>query len=378
VVVCGACALFGVPAIMSTLSAATPAVIVTPIPLDSTETPEPVVTAITQNGGVSTILPKVTPKPTLKATPETPANGSSGASGIDATAAAEIDMAATAVAGTPQVNDDRYLVLAPGIDMALARIPPGEFNMGSADSDKDAAREEKPQHTVKLDDYWISVDDITVEEFALFVRATGYKTTAETLGTGLVFNSSSALVQVKEATWRQPGGPIVNVPIDLDYPVVQVSWDDANAFCHWASEVSERRVKLPSEAQWEKAARGTDGRLYPWGNTPPDATLLNFDNQVGNVEPGGMYSPNGDSPYGVSDMAGNVWQWTSSLSMPYPYVANDGREDTSNRDNRVLRGGAFRSGFITSPKNSVRSAARGVADPAYRNGFVSFRVVVMP
>jgi formylglycine-generating enzyme required for sulfatase activity len=64
--------------------------------------------------------------------------------------------------------------------------------------------------------------------------------------------------------------------------------------------------------------------------------------------------------------------------MPYPYVANDGREDTSNRDNRVLRGGAFRSGFITSPKNSVRSAARGVADPAYRNGFVSFRVVVMP
>ncbi len=351
----------------------------TPIPLDLTNTPKSAV-AVTAPKGRSTASPKATPKVTTRATatPVPQTDATVDVAGIEATVAAEIDVAATEIAGTPLAADERYLELAPGIEIALARVPAGEFVMGSADSDKDAAHDEKPQHTVTVGEYWIAVDDITVEQFAAFVQATGYKTTAETLGTGLVFNSASALVQVKGASWRQPGGAIDSVPNDLDYPVVQVSWDDANAFCLWASKVSGRRVRLPSEAQWEKAARGTDARLYPWGNTPPESNLLNFDNQVGNVEPVASHSPDGDSPYGLSDMAGNVWQWTSSLALPYPYAANDGREDTTSRENRVLRGGAFRNGFIPSAKNNVRSAARGVAEPTSRNVFISFRVVVLP
>ncbi|HEY3291658.1 MAG TPA: SUMF1/EgtB/PvdO family nonheme iron enzyme [Anaerolineae bacterium] len=353
------------------------------IPSAKTDTP-----TAASRGEASTIEPaatdettgsqKSTTAPSEQST-EVPTTGhTSSSSALEATTAARIEEAATAAAGTNATSDDRILSLQPGIELALARVPAGEFLMGSADNDKDAAREEKPQELIKLDDYWISVDDVTVEEFAAFVQATGYRTTAETVGTGLAFNSATSLVQIKGANWLQPGGPNAKVPIDLDFPVVQVSWDDANAFCAWASKVSGRKVKLPTEAQWEKAARGNDGRIYPWGNNQPDSTLLNWNNQVGHVEAVSTYSPGGDSPYGVSDMAGNVWQWTSSLPLPYPYIGNDGREDASSRDARVLRGGAFLSGFITSPKNSVRSAARGVADPTYRNGFVSFRVVVAP
>ena len=155
--------------------------------------------------------------------------------------------------------------------------------------------------------------------------------------------------------------------------MVQVSWDDTVAFCAWASQVSGRKVQLPSEAQWEKAARGTDGRLYPWGNDSPDSTHANFNSSVGDTTPVGKYSQQGDSPYGAADMAGNVWQWTSSLYKPYPYKAADGREDQQSRDVRVLRGGSFsyEAGFI-------RCAYRGGRDPVLRGGNYGFRVVASP
>jgi formylglycine-generating enzyme required for sulfatase activity len=168
-----------------------------------------------------------------------------------------------------------------------------------------------------------------------------------------------------------------------DHPVVYVSWRDAVAFCTWLSRETGREFTLPSEAEWEKAARGTDGQIYPWGDDPPTPELCNFGKNVGNTTPVGKYSPAGDSPYGCVDMAGNVWEWTRSLwgtrldepDFGYPYDPGDGREDleAANRVLRVLRGGAF-----DDDETFVRCAYRSDRNPFDRGGNLGFRVVASP
>ena len=145
------------------------------------------------------------------------------------------------------------------------------------------------------------------------------------------------------------------------------------AFCDWASQVTGRNVHLPSEAQWEKAARGTDGRIYPWGDQGPDRTYCNFNRNVEDTTPVYKYSPKGDSPYGCVDMAGNVWEWTSSLHREYPYNPADGREDLKDRGTRVARGGAH----YYLPEWS-RCANRWGFNPEHAEGNLGFRVVVSP
>jgi formylglycine-generating enzyme required for sulfatase activity len=155
--------------------------------------------------------------------------------------------------------------------------------------------------------------------------------------------------------------------------VAYVSWDDAQAYCRWLGERSGLRVMLPSEAGWEKAARGTDARLFPWGNEPPDDSHCNFNNNVRGTTSVGQYSPRGDSPYGCADMAGNVWEWTRSEFKPYPYDPADGREDLQPAAHRVLRGGAF-----NFDEGSMRCAYRFNLSPDLRLDYLGFRIVVVP
>ena len=221
----------------------------------------------------------------------------------------------------------------------LVWVPPGRFRMGSSQAPKD----ELPQHEVALPGYWIGRYPVTVAQFRAFVTMSGYKP--------------------HEHCLQDPD----------NHPVRYVTWNEAMAYCQWLSQTTGLPVALPSEAEWEKAARGTDGRLWPWGDEPPDSTRCNSNNNVKNTTPVGQYSPCGDSPYGCADMAGNVWEWTHSLYKRYPYKATDGREAPQSSGSRVVRGGSwfYHKGF-------ARAAARGYYDPDYRGNNNGFRVCVRP
>jgi formylglycine-generating enzyme required for sulfatase activity len=242
-------------------------------------------------------------------------------------------------------------------ELGLVKVPEGEFLMGS-DDDLDS---EKPQHVLYLPDFYIGRYPVTVKEFREYVEASG----------------------------KQPGdtdrlaGP-------SDHPVVRVSWHEAVAYARWYG------YTLPSEAEWEKSARGTDGRRYPWGNEwqTEHANTYEYWREQRNLlkklfrrfrgfstTEVGRFSPAGDSPFGCTDMAGNVWEWTWSIwgkdprepEFGYPYQPHDGREDESSDHLRVLRGGAF-----GRDHGSARCSYRGRGAPDFRSGHVGFRVVVLP
>jgi formylglycine-generating enzyme required for sulfatase activity len=267
----------------------------------------------------------------------------------------------------PKVAAPQPKVTKPTTALPLAiewiTIPAGEFLMGS-DKKKDgrARDDETPQHKLYLPEYRIARVPVTVAQFAAFVQATGYRTTAEERGSAVVYTGSE-WKDVKGANWSHPRGPQSDVRQKQDHPVTCVSWRDAQAFCQWAG------VRLPTEAEWEKAARGTDGRIFPWGDDAPTKDHCNFAMNVKDTTPVGKY-PRGASPYGVLDMAGNVWEWTSSLVKPYPYDAADGREDSEAGGSRTLRGGSWDNSEIY-----VRCANRYRDHPDYGYGYFGFRVL---
>lgn len=290
---------------------------------------------------------------------------------------------------TPVLNEI-VLTLRGGVTMRLVRVPAGEFLMGSTDSHTDAESDEKPQHTVRLNEYWIGKTEVTNAQFEAFVEATLYTTTAEIEGWAWAW-TGSAWDKTEGANWRNPQGPKSSISGKKNHPVVSVSWDDAVAFCAWVSKVSGKHVRLPTEAEWEKAARGPSTALgmagtYPWGDAAPNGRLLNYADKNLKVDwadkeqddgyetsaPVGSY-PSGASPYGALDMAGNVWEWTSSLDKPYPYIVDDGREAQRGSEARVLRGG----GFGSFP-GGVRAAIRFGDNPNRRSVDLGFRIVAAP
>jgi formylglycine-generating enzyme required for sulfatase activity len=162
------------------------------------------------------------------------------------------------------------------------------------------------------------------------------------------------------------------------HPVVNISWRDALAYCQWLnqrwqSEVKGLTLRLPTEAEWEKAARGTDGRTYPWGNDFDKTTCNTCEGGERNTTPVGAYSPQGDSPYGAVDMVGNVWEWCHSLYKPYPYQVDDGRENEVDDGARMLRGGSWVGNQV-----SACCAFRNANSPANRYDLYGFRYLLIP
>jgi len=220
---------------------------------------------------------------------------------------------------------------------------------------------EQPQHIVTLPRYAIARCPVTVSEFRAFVQGGGYK--SRTCWT----EAGWAWCQGRHR--RQPDywdDPIWTGRDDL--PVVGVSWYEASAYCRWLSDVTGRRYRLPSEAEWERAARGVDGRIFPWGDIMDTAYCNARPSGVVRTSPVGSYSPAGNSPAGLVDMAGNVSEWTASLLAPYPYDLADGRDDPAAPGERVTRGGSWRS-----PLLRVRATARAASDPTYVDHDLGFR-----
>lgn len=264
----------------------------------------------------------------------------------------------------------KCLALAPGVELSLVRVPGGKFLMGSREGEKDSHAIEFPQHAVHVPEFWIGQTAVTVKQFKIFVRETGYMTTAERRGGGLAWKNFEWQI-VEKANWRAPFGPGKKGKSTDDHPVVFISWHDAIAFCKWAAAVTGVLVDLPTEAEWEKAGRGVDGRIWPWGSERPGTSLCNFALNVKQPTPVRAYSPDGDSIYGCADMAGNVWEWTNSALRSYPYRDEYDGSVLGEEDARVLKGGSFRS-FA----KRVRCAYRwSVPVDACVDGY-GFRVVV--
>jgi len=216
----------------------------------------------------------------------------------------------------------------------LVRVPSGPFLIGSEDSQ--AFVDEAPLHKVDMEEFWIGKHAVTNEQFDRFVSLTGYQAGTD---------------------WRDPGAQL-----GPRAPVVQVSWKDALAYCTWAG------LRLPTEAEWEKAARGTDGRKFPWGNQwEPDRAWF-FENSEGRIHPVDS-RPQGASPYGCLNLAGNIWEWTSSVYRPYPYNPSDGREDPESPEPRISRGGAW-----YTYSRSLRCSRRCPEIPTVRSNSFGFRV----
>ncbi len=263
--------------------------------------------------------------------------------------------------------------------------------MGSPVDDDRVDSDEKPQHEFDIPyDYWMGRTPITNGQFASFTRATSFRTSAELDGWAWVWRSRAAHWQrIEGACWRHPSGPSSDLTDREHHPVVSVSFRDARTYCEWLDMQCSGalpdgcRFRLPSEAEWEKAARGTDGRVWPWGNRF-EPVLCNFDGSgVDDVEAVGAHAPHADSVYGVSDMAGNVWEWTTTLwgnardvrSFVYPYRLGDGRDDQDADDTfyRIIRGGSFKD-----EEHTLRSACRDLDPPFASLNNLGMRVVVAP
>ncbi len=235
----------------------------------------------------------------------------------------------------------------PELEMVL--IPAGEFLMGSVSGlDQATQPNEYPQHQLYLPDYYMAKTPVTRFQYASFVQATGYRL-------------PSRRENVPPAAGKQ------------DHPVVYVSWVDAVAYCHWFSQSTGRIYRLPTEAEWEKAARGTDGRFYPWGNLWDSHRCNTPESGLNQTTPVEAY-PDGASPYGVLDMAGNVWEWCATQwGKPYPY---DTGEDEWRPDYLTANARrALRSGSFYDYRSYARSASRWGEPHESRSKEIGFRLV---
>lgn len=254
-------------------------------------------------------------------------------------------------------------------------VPDGNFTMGSSRAhDRQAHEEEMPAQVLHVSDYFLMRFPVTNAQYERFLRETGHRAP--------LFWTNGCYPEGKG-----------------DHPVVGVSYYDAIAFCAWAAESTGLPIRLPTEPEWEKAARGPELWTYAWGNEWQSGLCNTSEEKLNGTSAVRQYSPKGDSPYGIADVAGNVQEWCSSLYGPYPYDPADGREahvyDLHNKDllpklietgctampesneaslgKSVLRGGSWRES-----KFQARCAYRSWAAPMHRSDDTGFRCCYEP
>jgi len=248
----------------------------------------------------------------------------------------------------------------------MVLIPAGEFLMGSPDGE--GLSNEHPQHRVYLDAYYIDRYEVTNAQFKEFVDATGYVTEAERNGKAYVRHVWPPGIYIRGANWRFPRGPEKELRAESNHPVLQVTWNDAVAFANWAGKRS------PTEAEWEKAARGTDGRRWPWGNIfnleIDGVTVHTNQHVIYGTTPVGQF-PTGVSPYGVYDMAGNVREWVMDWYAAdyYENSPKTNPKGPDSREFRVLKGASW----TNSHESNFRCALRAVSKPDFSSDFIGFR-----
>jgi formylglycine-generating enzyme required for sulfatase activity len=244
--------------------------------------------------------------------------------------------------------------LRPADNMPMVHIQAGTFTMGADLADDQASENEKPAHTVHLSSYWIDEHEVTNAQYQRCVAAGDCR-------------------PPMQCDW---GTPTYGDPARSNHPVVCVSWADASAYCQWAG------ARLPTEAQWEKAARGTEGYRYPWGDAPTagllnlcdrncalDSRLEDVDDGYARTAPAGYY-PGGASPYGVLDMAGNVWEWGADWYDPGYYSAASAMDPVGpdSGAEKVSRGGSWDNTWV-----GVHATVRNWDNPESRMETVGFR-----
>ena len=238
----------------------------------------------------------------------------------------------------------------------LIPIPAGPFLMGSSDTDALAVANEKPQHTLTLPDFWIAKTPVTNAQFRPFVEGDGYRNQHYWTKVGWQWCQQEKTIKPRYWDDKQWNG--------ADYPLVGVSWFEAVAYCRWLMAQTGHEFRLPSEVEWEKAARGSDGRIWPWGNTWEPGRCNSEEAGIGKTTPVSQY-PNGASPYGVLDMAGNVWELVvTKWRKTYPYQIEDEWQDAYLEDGdnaRVARGGSH-----YNEQKYVRGAYRTILNAHYR------------
>ena len=243
-------------------------------------------------------------------------------------------------------------VVREAFEPQMVRIPAGEFLMGTPEEDVDALREkhggdrrwwnaQTPQRKVHLSDYEIGKYPVTNFEYRAFVQDTGHQPPGHWEG---------------DQYPEELGG----------HPVVYVTWHDAVAYCEWLSAKTGKPYRLPTETEWEKAARGTDGRGFPWGDEWDASKCNTTEGGPGNTTPVGQYSPNGDSPFGVAEMAGNVWEWCADWFQVYP--GSSFPHEAYGETYRVVRGGSWRN-----LRRNARCASRLWLNTRRRLNYVGFR-----
>jgi formylglycine-generating enzyme required for sulfatase activity len=235
--------------------------------------------------------------------------------------------------------------------MVMVYVPAGTFLMGSAEDDAFALSDEKPQREVYLDAYWIDRTEVTHEMYAAFLNERGNQVE----GGDTWFDSDDPAARIVYANGRW------QVVKDYDdHPVAEVTWFGAGAYCEWAGR------RLPTEAEWEKAARGTDGRIYPWTEGHPDVLqvtcdYVNYSGCTFDTQPADSHSA-AMSPYGALNMSGNLSEWVADWydADYYATAPNINPQGPLTGTHRVMRGGSW-----TSSMRYIRAASRRAANPAF-------------